>query len=74
MTDFTIDCEDRWQVYHRLRELDIDCACQGFIPLKVMLQTPSEVLQLWSIVRRVSAPRNTLVADLKRNWRVPYEG
>ena len=74
MTDFTIDCEDRWQVYHRLRELDIDCACQGVKPLKVMLQTPSEVLQLWSIVRRVSAPRNTLVADLKRNWRVPYEG
>lgn len=74
MTDVTIDCEDRWQVYHRLQELDIDCTCQGFQPLKVMLQTPSEALQLWSIVRRVSAPRHTLVADLKRNWRVPYEG
>jgi hypothetical protein len=43
-TSFTINCEDRWQVYHRLQELDIVCQCQGFQPLKANIKTASEVI------------------------------
>jgi len=72
LSDITVSCEDRWQVYHRLQELDIDCQCGGFKPLKVTLQTPTEALQLWSIVRRVSEPRQALVAALNQSWQTPY--
>ncbi|MEL6777595.1 MAG: Asr1405/Asl0597 family protein [Cyanobacteria bacterium J06597_16] len=71
-SDITVSCEDRWQVYHRLQELDIDCQCSGFKPLKVTLQTPTEALQLWSIVRRVSEPRQALVVALNQSWQTPY--
>ena len=65
-------CEDRWQVYHRLQELDIDCRCSGYQPLRVNLQTPSEAIQLWSIVRRVSQPRHLLAVALQKSWQVPH--
>ncbi|MBE9063508.1 Asr1405/Asl0597 family protein [cf. Phormidesmis sp. LEGE 11477] len=67
----TVSCEDRWQVYHRLQELDIDCECGSFQPLKANLQTPTEALQLWSIVRRISAPKQSLTAALDRSWKAP---
>lgn len=70
-TRFTINCEDRWQVYHRLKELDIRCWCRGFQPLEVDVETATEALQLWSIVRRVSQPRQTLVDSLQRSWKRP---
>ena len=69
-----IDCEDRWQVYHRLQELDISCQCGGFQPLKVEIRTVTEALQLWSVVRRVSQPRHTLAEVLMQSWRLPCKG
>ena len=66
-----IDCEDRWQVYHRLQELDISCECSGFQPLKVHVQTATEALQVWSVVRRVSQPRLDLAVALMQSWRLP---
>ena len=68
---FTIDCEDRWQVYHRLQELDFCCQCRGFKPLTVEVKTAAEAVQLWGIVQRVSQPRQILVEALKRRWRQP---
>lgn len=65
-----VTCADRWQVYHRLRELDIDCDCTGFQPLQVKVQTPVEAVQLWSIIKRVCRPRLELAADLQRCWHV----
>ncbi|MEM9087529.1 MAG: Asr1405/Asl0597 family protein [Cyanobacteria bacterium P01_F01_bin.53] len=71
-SNITVSCEDRWQVYHRLQELDIDCQCSGYQPLRVNLQTPTEALQLWSILRRVSEPRQNLVETLIQSWQTPY--
>ncbi|WP_240518986.1 Asr1405/Asl0597 family protein [Leptolyngbya sp. BC1307] len=70
-TGIAIDCEDRWQVYHRLQELDITCQCGGFQPLKVTIQTATEALQLWSIIKRVSQPRTDLVITLTKSWQLP---
>lgn len=68
---FTVQCEDRWQVYHRLQELDIRCRCKSFQPLKVDIETAAEAIQLWSIVRRVSHPRQVLVDALQQIWTQP---
>lgn len=46
LSGFVVSCDDRWKVYHRLRELSIDCQCSSFQPLKVNLQTPTEAVQL----------------------------
>ena len=70
-SDVTVSCEDRWQVYHRLQSLDIDCCCSGFKPLTGSLRTPTEALQLWSIVRRVSEPKHVLVELLQQSWQAP---
>lgn len=72
LCDSVVCCEDRWQVYHRLQELDIACWCSGYQPLKVNPQTPTELIQLWSIVRRVSQPRQALIGSLQQSWRAPY--
>lgn len=66
-----VTCEDRWQVYHRLQALDIDCQCGGFKPLQVSLRTPTEAIQLWSIVRWVSQPKQVLVDSLIESWQAP---
>ncbi|MFK8183371.1 MAG: Asr1405/Asl0597 family protein [Phormidesmis sp.] len=71
LSNVTVSCEDRWQVYHRLQELDIECACAGFKPLQVNLRTPTEALQVWSVTRRVSASKQSLVAMLSQSWKAP---
>jgi hypothetical protein len=70
-TGITICCEDRWQVYHRLQELDIRCECSGFQPLKVDIKTATEAIQLWSILKRVSQPRQQLIDVLHQSWQMP---
>ncbi|MEL7352710.1 MAG: Asr1405/Asl0597 family protein [Cyanobacteria bacterium P01_A01_bin.116] len=64
-------CEERWQVYHRLQELDIPCQCKSFKPLQATVQTPTAAVQVWSIVRRVSQPRQSLANSLNQSWRLP---
>lgn len=71
LTNIVVCCEDRWQVYHRLQELKISCQCSGFQPLTVNIQTATEALQLWSIVRRVSQPRRNLIRALAQSWQLP---
>jgi hypothetical protein len=70
-TGVTICCEDRWQVYHRLQELEISCECSGFQPLKVDIKTATEAIQLWSIVKRVSQSRQQLIGALNQSWQMP---
>ncbi|MEM9149007.1 MAG: Asr1405/Asl0597 family protein [Cyanobacteria bacterium P01_F01_bin.3] len=69
----SITCDDRWEVYHRLQSLDFDCQCSGFQPLTVSLKTPTEAVQLWSILRRVSQPKLVLADSLNRCWRTSTE-
>ncbi|MBE9060824.1 hypothetical protein IQ256_07515 [cf. Phormidesmis sp. LEGE 11477] len=74
MTDsdhVSVTCEDRWQVYHRLQDLGITCRCGGFKPLQVEVKTPTEALQLWNILRRVSSARPVLIASLDQCWKMP---
>ncbi|MDJ0707766.1 MAG: hypothetical protein QNJ46_31205 [Leptolyngbyaceae cyanobacterium MO_188.B28] len=66
----TIHCEDRWQVYHRLRELNISCRCQAHQPLKVEVNSAQDAIQIWCVVRQVSNPRRDLVQWLKHCWRI----
>lgn len=66
---FTVLCEDRWQVYHRLQELNITAQCQGFRALEASVETPTEAIQLWSIVRRISLSRAELANILEERWR-----
>ena len=41
-----VSCVDRWQVYKRLQELDIDCWCESEQPLQVYLKNTNEALSL----------------------------
>jgi hypothetical protein len=64
-----VDCQDRWQVYYRLQELDIPCQCASYQPLKVQIDHPLAAIQLWSVVQRVAAPRQQLADWLETCWR-----
>lgn len=52
-----IHCQNRWVIYRRLQELDIACDCSAYQPLTIQVDTPEKAIQLWSISRRVSQPR-----------------
>lgn len=63
-----VHCEDRWQVYRRLQELEIPCWCHTYKPLKVEVNSPVAIAQLWSVVRQVSLSRRELASWLDRCW------
>jgi hypothetical protein len=67
-TQIQIDGGDRWQVYHRLKDLEIPCQCRAHKALKVFVTTPTEALLVWSVVRQVSQPKGAQVAWLKHCW------
>jgi hypothetical protein len=48
---------DRWQVYRRLQELAIPCECGTNQPLRYQLQDVTAAIQLWSVVRQLTVPR-----------------
>ena len=62
--------QDRWQVYQRLQELDIACSCTLEQPLQTQIHSPADVLQVWSVIQQITAPRQELVSWLKRCWKV----
>lgn len=64
----SIPLGDRWQIRHRLEELDIACNCLPDGSFTVVVETPLAALQVWSVVRQLTLPRTTLVASLKRCW------
>lgn len=69
----TIDCEDRWQVYHRLQSLGIEAQCKSFQPLQVTINTPTEAIQLWSVIKHVCGPRQVIAQALDKSWQLkPY--
>ena len=67
-TAIEVQCEDRWQVYHRLQELDIPCQCASYQPLKVQVNHPLAAIQLWSVVQQVTTPRQQLADRLEACW------
>lgn len=65
-----VECGDRWQVYHRLQELEIPCQCRAHKALKVYINSPAEAFLLWSVVRHVSLPRQVQIESLERCWQL----
>ncbi|KPQ33926.1 MAG: hypothetical protein HLUCCA11_16720 [Phormidesmis priestleyi Ana] len=68
---FKVYCENRWQVYHRLQELGMNCQYGGLSSLMVDVKTATDVIQLWSIVHRISKSRQELISRLTRSWKLP---
>ncbi len=61
---------DRWEVYKRLRELDINCWCEAEKPLRVQLKNINEATQLDSVLKQFTANRQELVRLLQNCWQV----
>jgi len=60
---------DRWQVYQRLQDLDIPCWCEPNQPLTVEISNPTAAVQLWSVMRQLTAVRQDLILTLNQCWR-----
>jgi hypothetical protein len=60
----------RWDIYHRLQELDIPCSCSTNQPLQVELDNPSAIAQLCSVVKQSTASRSELIDWLDDCWRI----
>ncbi|MBW4693412.1 MAG: hypothetical protein KME27_16805 [Lyngbya sp. HA4199-MV5] len=67
-----VNCDDRWQVYQRLQTLGIPCQCAAYQPLKVQLHSVAMAIQIWSVVRSVTASRQTLSAGLETCWQLDH--
>ena len=66
----TVEWSERWQVYSRLKALEIECSCSMNQPLQVAPNSPQEAIQLWSIVKQVTSNRQELVDWLHQCWRI----
>jgi hypothetical protein len=64
---------DRWQVYQRLKELDIPCSCGTNQPLEVEISSATAAVQLWSVMRRCSACRQEQISTLECCWKSRYQ-
>lgn len=64
---------DRWLVYNRLQELGISCDCSSNSPLKVDLNYPITGIQLWSVVKHITASREVLLGWLDQCWQISTE-
>ncbi|BAU43804.1 Asr1405/Asl0597 family protein [Leptolyngbya sp. O-77] len=65
-----ISRSDRWQVYHRLRDLNIPAYCFPDGMLRADVSTPLAALQVRSVIYQITASRKDLVELLDRCWRV----
>lgn len=63
-----VNWADRWQVYQRLQELAIPCSCEIDQPLKVHITDGMAAVQLWSVLKLFTQPRQELVCWLERCW------
>lgn len=61
---------DRWQVCHRLQALEISCCCNGNGGLEAEINSPLAAIQLWCVIKQLTAPRSELVAQLNRCWQL----
>ncbi|MEA5569934.1 Asr1405/Asl0597 family protein [Calothrix sp. UHCC 0171] len=63
-----VDWCDRWQVFHRLQELGINCWCEANQPLMVEVESAIAAIQVWSVIRQVTSSRQQLIWALERCW------
>ncbi|NEO72004.1 Asr1405/Asl0597 family protein [Moorena sp. SIO3H5] len=62
---------ERWQVYRRLQELEIPCHCKTDQPLRAEIDNVMALIQIWSILRQLTLPRQELISWLDDCWRLP---
>lgn len=62
----------RWDIFRRLKALEIDCKCSTNEPLLVDLHSPTTLVQIWSVIRQSSAERQQLIDWLDSCWCVQY--
>ncbi|GAB1538022.1 hypothetical protein NUACC21_06780 [Scytonema sp. NUACC21] len=67
-----VNWADRWQIYHRLQELDIPCCCETNQPLTVEISNVTDAIQVWSVVRQFTNSRQDLICALKKCWQARY--
>jgi hypothetical protein len=65
------DWIQRWEIYHRLQSLEIDCQCGVNQPLQVAIESPLDLLQVWAIVRQMGSSRQELIDRLENCWQLP---
>ncbi|MEL6221541.1 MAG: Asr1405/Asl0597 family protein [Cyanobacteria bacterium J06627_8] len=65
-----VDPVIRWEIYYRLLELSIPCSCTTGEPLRVSIQDTLAAVQLWSVMKQTTAPRNEQVEWLNACWGV----
>jgi hypothetical protein len=63
-----INGTERWDIYHRLRELDIPCQCSTHKLLSVEVSSPNDLIQVWSVVKQITSSRENLVQLLRNCW------
>ncbi|MEH2069320.1 MAG: Asr1405/Asl0597 family protein [Nostoc sp.] len=68
-----VNWADRWQVYHRLKELDIPCSCATNQPLEVEIGSVTAAVQLWSVIRRFTSSRQDEIWTLECCWKCRYQ-
>lgn len=61
---------ERWNIYHRLQQLEIPCHCSTNQPLEVELNSPGAIAQLCFVVKQLTAPRNELIEWLNGCWEI----
>ncbi|MBD2256678.1 Asr1405/Asl0597 family protein [Pseudanabaena sp. FACHB-2040] len=59
---------DRWNIYNRLQQLAISSHCATGKPLQVKISTAGDAIQLWSVIRQCTAPRQVNVDYLEDCW------
>ena len=59
---------NRWQIYHRLQELMINCSCHADGSLRVQVNNLQEAILVRSAVRQFIASRCQLVEWLETCW------
>jgi hypothetical protein len=64
----TIHRCDRWQVRHRLQELGIPSHCLPDGSLHIEVHHALALIQVQSVIQRITAPRQALIHWLNRCW------
>jgi len=60
----------RWQIYHRLQELNIPCSCLSDGTLQVQVNNTIAAILLRSTVIQFTASRPLLIDWLERCWQI----
>jgi hypothetical protein len=58
----------RWDVYRRLKALEIECQCSTNEPLLVSLHSPTTAIQVWSVLRQFNLSRSESIDWLDNCW------